>query len=76
MMCSLMKFATVAPSARFIGIASTHFVLNSVAARIHWHLFDGGDMGPIRSRAQVWNGHGVRSEWRSTAGAWIRFPCF
>jgi len=35
MMCSQIKFATVALVAFFKGIASTHFVKYSVAVRIH-----------------------------------------
>ena len=35
MMCTQMKFVMAAPMALFKGLASTHFVKYSVAARIH-----------------------------------------
>ena len=49
MMYSRMKFATVALVAFFKGMASTHFVKYSVAAKIHIWPLEGGFMGPIRS---------------------------
>ena len=59
MMCSRMKFTTTALVAFFKGMASTHFVKYSVAARIHMRPLKGGFMGPIRSSPQVWKGHGI-----------------
>ena len=59
MMCSRMKLETVAPVAFFKGMASTYFVKCSIAATIHMWPLEGGLIGPIRSRPQVWKGHGV-----------------
>ena len=59
MLCSQMKFAIAAPVIFFKGIASTHFVKYSVAARIHIWPLEGGFIGPIRSSPQVWKDHGI-----------------
>ena len=54
MMCSRMKFTTVALVAFFKGIDFTHFVKYLVATKIHIWLLEGGFFGPIRSSPQVW----------------------
>ena len=59
MLCSQMKFAIAAPVTFFKGIASTHFVKYSVAARIHIWPLEGGFIGLIRSSPQVWKDHRI-----------------
>ena len=53
MMCSRMNEATTLAYAFLSGIASAHLVKHSVAARIQILPFDGGEIGPTRSKTQV-----------------------
>ena len=51
----------------FKGMTSTHLVYNSLVARIQMCPREGGFIGPMKSMAQVWNGHGVPKVLKSTA---------
>ena len=58
---SLKKLATELPIAFFIATASTHLVNSLVATSIHVHPSEGGGeggfIGPLKSRPQLWNGY-------------------
>ena len=64
-----MNIAMTSEEAFFNRIASAHFVKFSVAVKIQIHPLNGGHIGPIRSRAHIWKGHGALIGCKVTAGA-------
>ena len=59
MMCLRMKLETAALMAFFKGTTFTYFVKCLLATRIDMWPLKGGLIGLMRSRHQVWKGHGV-----------------
>ena len=64
-----MNIAMTSEEAFFKGISSAHFVKFLVAVKIQIRPLDGGDLGPITSRAHVWKGHGALTRCRAIDGA-------
>ena len=60
----------IASKVAFCGeMTSAHLVKFSIAMRIHIRPREGGVIGPIRSNAQVWKGHGALIGCSVTTGA-------